>query len=73
MKKQADTARLAAANEARPRVEVYHKTWCSYSCAARAPFILRVTSRIFTVAGIATVFLAVIQIAVAVHSTIIEF
>ena len=36
MKKQADTARLAAANEARPQVEVYHKTWCSYSCAALA-------------------------------------
>ena len=36
MKKQADTARLAAANEAGPRVEVYHKTWCSYSCAALA-------------------------------------
>ena len=39
MKKQEDTARLADANEARPRVEVYHKTWCSYSRAARAPFI----------------------------------
>ena len=36
MKKQADTARLAAANEAGPRVEVYHKTWCSYSRAALA-------------------------------------
>ena len=34
MKKQADTARLAAANEAGPRVEVYHKTWCSYSRVA---------------------------------------
>jgi GrxC family glutaredoxin len=36
MKKQADTARLAAAHEAGPRVEVYHKTWCSYSRAALA-------------------------------------
>ena len=36
MKKQADTARLAAANEAGPRVEVYHKTWCSYSRVALA-------------------------------------
>ena len=36
MKKQADTARLAAANEAGPWVEVYHKTWCSYSRAALA-------------------------------------
>ena len=36
MKKQADAARLAAANEAGPRVEVYHKTWCSYSRAALA-------------------------------------
>ena len=36
MKKQADTARLAAANEAGPRVEVYHKTWCSYSRAVLA-------------------------------------
>lgn len=36
MKKPADTARLAAANEAGPRVEVYHKTWCSYSRAALA-------------------------------------
>ena len=36
MKKQEDTARLAAANEARPRVEVYHKTWCSYSRVALA-------------------------------------
>jgi len=34
MKKQADTARLAAANEAGPQVEVYHKTWCSYSRVA---------------------------------------
>ncbi len=34
MKKQADAARLAAANEAGPRVEVYHKTWCPYSRAA---------------------------------------
>lgn len=39
MKKQANTARLAAANEVGPQVEVYHKTWCSYSRAARAPFI----------------------------------
>ena len=36
MKKQANTARLAAANEVGPQVEVYHKTWCSYSCAALA-------------------------------------
>ncbi len=36
MKKQAEAARLAAANEAGPRVEVYHKTWCSYSRAALA-------------------------------------
>ena len=36
MKKQADTARLTAANEAGPRVEVYHKTWCSYSRVALA-------------------------------------
>ena len=36
MKKQADTARLAAANEAGPWVEVYHKTWCSYSRVALA-------------------------------------
>ncbi len=36
MKKQADAARLTAANEAEPRVEVYHKTWCSYSRAALA-------------------------------------
>ena len=36
MKKQADTARLAAANEAGPRVEVYHKTWCSYRRVALA-------------------------------------
>lgn len=36
MKKQADAARLTAANEAGPRVEVYHKTWCPYSRAALA-------------------------------------
>ena len=36
MKKQEDTARLAAANEAGPRVEVYHKTWCSNSRVALA-------------------------------------
>ena len=36
MKKQADAVRKAAANEAGPRVEVYHKTWCSYSSAALA-------------------------------------
>ncbi len=36
MKKQANTARLAAANEVGPQVEVYHKTWCSYSRAALA-------------------------------------
>ena len=36
MNKQADTDRPAAANEAGPRVEVYHKTWCSYSRAALA-------------------------------------
>ena len=36
MKKQADTARLAAPNEAGPRVEVYQKTWCSYSRVALA-------------------------------------
>jgi len=36
MKKQANSAKLAAANEAGPRVEVYHKTWCSYSRAALA-------------------------------------
>ncbi len=36
MKKQTNAARLAAANEAGPRVEVYHKTWCSYSRAALA-------------------------------------
>ena len=39
----------------------------------RTLYPLRVTSRIFTVAGIATVFYAMILIAVAVHSTIIEF
>ena len=39
----------------------------------RTLYPLRVTSRIFTVAGIATVFYAVILIAVAVQSTIIEF
>ncbi len=36
MKKPADAATLVAANEAGPRVEVYHKTWCSYSRAALA-------------------------------------
>ncbi len=36
MKKQADAARFTAANEAGPRVEVYHKTWCPYSRAALA-------------------------------------
>ena len=36
MKKQEDTARLAASNEAGPRVEVYHKTWCSNSRVALA-------------------------------------
>ena len=36
MKKQANSAKLATANEAGPRVEVYHKTWCSYSRAALA-------------------------------------
>ncbi len=36
MKKPADAARLIAANEAGPRVEIYHKTWCSYSRAALA-------------------------------------
>ncbi len=34
MKKPADAAELTAANEAGPRVEVYHKTWCPYSRAA---------------------------------------
>ncbi len=36
MKKPVNAARLAAANEAGPRVEIYHKTWCSYSRAALA-------------------------------------
>ena len=36
MKKPVNAARLAAANQAGPRVEVYHKTWCSYSRAALA-------------------------------------
>ena len=36
MKKQADAVGKAAANDAGPRVEVYHKTWCSYSRAALA-------------------------------------
>ena len=44
-----------------------------YPGCPRTFYPLRVTSRIFTVAGIATVFYAVILIAVAVHSTIIEF
>ena len=44
-----------------------------YPGRPRTLYPLRVTSRIFTVAGIATVFYAVILIAVAVHSTIIEF
>lgn len=44
-----------------------------YPARPRTLYPLRVTSRIFTVAGIATVFYAVMLIAVAVQSTIIEF
>ena len=44
-----------------------------YPARPRTFYPLRVTSRIFTVAGVAAVFYAVILIAVAVHSTIIEF
>ncbi len=44
-----------------------------YPARPRTLYPLRVTSRIFTVAGVAAVFYAVILIAVAVHSTIIEF
>jgi GrxC family glutaredoxin len=36
MIKQANSAGLAAANDTGPRVEIYHKTWCSYSRAALA-------------------------------------
>ena len=36
MKKQAIDTSLAAANDAGPKVEVYHKTWCSFSRAALA-------------------------------------
>ena len=44
-----------------------------YPARPRTLYPLRVTSRIFTVAGVAAVFYAVILIAVAVQSTIIEF
>lgn len=44
-----------------------------YPARPRTLYPLRVTSRIFTVAGVATVFYAVMLIAVAVQSTIIEF
>ena len=44
-----------------------------YPARRRTIYPLRVTSRIFTVAGVAAVFYAVILIAVAVQSTIIEF
>jgi GrxC family glutaredoxin len=36
MKKQTIDTSLAAANDYGPRVEVYHKTWCSFSRAALA-------------------------------------
>ena len=49
------------------------ETWPLYPARPRTLYPLRVTSRIFTVAGIATVFYAVMLIAVAVQSTIIEF
>ncbi len=44
-----------------------------YPARPRTLYPLRVTSRIFTVAGVATVFYAVLLIAVAVQSSIIEF
>ncbi len=44
-----------------------------YPARPRTLYPLRVTSRIFTVAGVATVFYAVMLIAVAVQSSIIEF
>lgn len=44
-----------------------------YSARPRILYPLRVTSRIFTVAGVAAVFYAVILTVVAVQSTIIEF
>ena len=44
-----------------------------YQGRPRILYPLRVTSRIFTIAGVAAVFYAVILIAAAVHSTIIEF
>jgi hypothetical protein len=44
-----------------------------YPGRPRTLYPLRVTSRIFTIAGVAAVFYAVMLIAVAVESTIIEF
>ncbi len=44
-----------------------------YPARPRTLYPLRVTSRIFTVAGVAAVFYAVMLIAVAVQSSIIEF
>jgi len=44
-----------------------------YPGRPRTLYPLRVTSRIFTIAGVAAVFYAVMLIAVAVQSTIIEF
>lgn len=44
-----------------------------YPGRPRTLYPLRVTSRIFTIAGVAAVFYAVMLIAVTVESTIIEF
>lgn len=44
-----------------------------YPARPRTLYPLRVTSRIFTIAGVAAVFYVVMLIAVTVESTIIEF
>jgi hypothetical protein len=49
------------------------ETATHYSPRPRTLYPLRVTAKIFTVAGIVTVFYAVTLVAVAVQSTIIEF